>query len=196
MEKGKKNKVRFGLKNVHYAVLKSVDENGTPTYDTPKAIPGAVSLSFDVEGEAEPFYADNIVYYMVNNNSGYSGDLEIALIPTEFATEIMGETLDENGVLVETSTAELQPFALMFEFTGDKNGIRHVMHNCYVARPGTEGSTDEDKKTVATEKLSFTANPLANGLVKAKSCESTNAETYAGWYKSVYIPEIKDDPEE
>ena len=38
----------------------------------------------DANGEIEPFYADNIAYYVVNNNSGYEGDLEIALIPESF----------------------------------------------------------------------------------------------------------------
>ena len=34
-------------------------------------------------------------------NNGYSGDLEIALIPEWFRTEILKEELDRNGVLVE-----------------------------------------------------------------------------------------------
>jgi len=45
--------------------------------------------------------SDNGVYYVINNNAGYTGDLEIALITTEFATEILGEVLDNNGVLVD-----------------------------------------------------------------------------------------------
>lgn len=196
MEKGNKNKVRFGLKNVHWAKITGFGEDGIPTYDTPKRIPGAVSLSLDAEGETEPFYADNIAYYLVNNNSGYTGDLEIALIPTDFETEILSETLDDNGVLVETNTAEVQQFALMFEFDGDKKAVRHVMHCCSVSRPGTEGSTNEDKKTIATEKLSITSTALSNGLVKAKTCETTSKATYDAWYESVYIPEIKDDTEE
>jgi phi13 family phage major tail protein len=79
----KKNKVRFGLKNCYYAKA-TFDEDGNVTYDTPKRLPGAVSLSLDPEGESENFYADDIVYYVLNNNAGYEGDLELALIPEEF----------------------------------------------------------------------------------------------------------------
>ena len=122
-----KNKVKFGLNKVHYAKVMSFDDEGIPTYATPVRIPGAVSLSIDANGEAENFYADNGVYYVINNNSGYEGDLEIALVTLEFATEILGEILDNKGVLVETNTAELQQFALLFEFDGDKNHIRHVL---------------------------------------------------------------------
>ena len=102
----KSNKVKFGLKNCHYAKA-TFDEDGSVTYAKPVRIPGAVSLSMDANGEIEPFYADNIAYYVVNNNSGYEGDLEIALIPESFLTDIMHEELDGNGVLAENANVEL-----------------------------------------------------------------------------------------
>ena len=91
----KKNKVKFGLQNVYWAKItewgEDPDGNKTvPAYGPSKHLPGAVSLSIDANGEAENFYADNGVYYVINNNAGYTGDLEIALITTEFATEILG----------------------------------------------------------------------------------------------------------
>ena len=92
-----KNKVKFGLNKVHYAKITSYDEEGVPTFAKPVRIPGAVSLSIDAEGEASNFYADDGVYYVINNNSGYTGDLEIALVPLEFATDILGEKLDEKA---------------------------------------------------------------------------------------------------
>ena len=117
----KKNKVKFGLQNVYWAKInewgEDPDGNKTvPAYGPSKHLPGAVSLSIDANGEAENFYADNGVYYVINNNAGYTGDLEIALITTEFATEILGEILDNNGVLVEKNDTELAQFALIFEF--------------------------------------------------------------------------------
>lgn len=114
----KKNKVKFGLNKVHYAKITSWTDDGVPTFATPVRIPGAVSLSIDASGGADNFYADNGVYYVINNNSGYEGDLEIALVTTDFATEILGEKLDNNGVLVESNDAELEEFALLFEFEG------------------------------------------------------------------------------
>ena len=103
----KSNKVKFGLKNCHYAKA-TFDEDGSVTYAKPVRIPGAVSLSMDANGEIEPFFADNIAYYVVNNNSGYEGDLEIALIPESFLTDIMHEELDGNGVLAENANVELE----------------------------------------------------------------------------------------
>ena len=186
------NKVKYNIKNVHAAVMTETTEDGvrTYTYAEPKAIPGAVSISLDAEGDTSPFYADGIVYFRTVTNNGYSGDLEIALIPEWFRTEILQETLDAKGVLVESAEhAESVKFALLFEFDGDVNAIRHVLYNCTAARPSIEGETTEDKVEPGTEKLSLTADPRADGLVKARTGDTTDAATYADWYKAVYISE-------
>lgn len=185
-----KNKVKFGLKNVHWAKITGYDENEMPIYGEVKRLPGAVNLSLDANGDNENFYADDGVYYVMSNNSGYDGDLEIALITTEFATEILGEKLDAKGVLVESTDAETAEFALFFEFTGDKSKIRHVFYRCAASRPNTESSTIEDSKEVKTETMSLTASSLVNGLVKVKSCEKTDETVYANWYKQPYMPDL------
>ena len=166
----------------------------TYTYATPRAIPGAVSLSLDAEGESTPFYADGIVYFRSATNNGYSGDLEMALIPDWFRTEILQEALDKKGVLVEkVTTKESVKFALLFEFDGDINCIRHVMYNCSSSRPSIESETKEDTIEPGTEKLTIAADPRADGLVKSKTGETTDATTYANWYQSVYVPDIEEE---
>ena len=90
------NKVKFNLKNVHYALLTLT--GNTPSYGMPVPVPGAVSLSLDANGEPENFYADGLVYYVINNNMGYDGDLELAMIPESFRTEVLNEALDDGGL--------------------------------------------------------------------------------------------------
>ena len=184
----KKNKVKFGLKNAHYAKA-TFDEDGNVTYAKPVRLPGAVSLSMDPEGENEYFYADDIVYYVINNNSGYEGDLELALIPEEFLKDILHEEEDDNGVLAENSNNSFERFALLFEFTGDQNAIRHVLYCCSATRPSMEGETAEDEREVQTETLTITATALANGYVKAKTSVNTTKEVYDKWYETVYEPQ-------
>ncbi|WP_421785747.1 major tail protein [Gardnerella sp. DNF01204] len=182
------NKVKYNLKNVYAAKLKK-DSSGF-SYDEPKPIPGAVSISLEAEGESSPFYADGIVYFRSTANNGYSGDLEIALIPEWFRTEILREELDKNGVLVENAKiSETEKFALLFEFDGDVNAIRHVLYNCSATRPSIESETKEDTIEPGTETLSLTADPREDGLVKSRSGDTTSDETYANWYKSVYVPQ-------
>lgn len=188
------NKVKYSLKNVHAAKLTETTKNGTTTYtyETPKAIPGAVSISLDAEGESSPFYADGIVYFRSFANNGYSGDLEMALIPEWFRTEILQEELDKNGVLIENSGhADSVKFALLFEFDGDVNAIRHVLYNCTSSRPSVESETKEDAIEPGTEKLSITADPRGDGLVKARTGDGTSETAYSNWYKTVYLPADK-----
>ena len=187
------NKVKYNLKNVHAAKMTETVTDGVAsfTYAQPKAIPGAVSISLDAEGESSPFYADGIVYFRSVTNNGYSGDLEIALIPEWFRTEILQETLDDKGVLVENSgVGESVKFALLFEFDGDINAIRHVLYNCSASRPSIESETKEDTIEPGTETLSITADPRSDGLVKARTGDTTDKAAYDDWYKNVYVSPV------
>ena len=58
----KKNKVKFNICNVHYALLE-LGADGAVSFGTPVAMPGAVSLSLDPNGEPSNFYADGYAYY-------------------------------------------------------------------------------------------------------------------------------------
>lgn len=87
------NKVKFNICNCHYA-LQKLSEAGEITFDTPVAMPGAMSLALDPNGEPESFYADGIEYYIIANNMGYDGDLELALIPESFRTDVLKEEAD------------------------------------------------------------------------------------------------------
>ena len=149
----KKNKVKYNLKNVHAAVLTKGDD-GTFTYATPVAIPGAVSLSLDAEGDSSPFYADGIVYFRSTANNGYSSVY----------------------------------FALLFEFDGDVNAIRHVLYNCTASRPSIESQTKESSIEPGTETLALTADPREDGLVKSRTGDETSTATYNNWYRNVYVP--------
>ena len=157
----KKNKVKFNICNVHYALI-TVDDDGEVTFGTPVAMPGAVSLSLEPNGEPSNFYADGYAYYTISNNMGYEGDLELAMVP------------------------------LLFEFDGDVKKIRHALYNCSAARPNIESTTNEEEIEVQTETLSITAAPLANGYVKARTGDSTTDTVYTGWYTAVYLPEVTD----
>ncbi|MBQ3394406.1 MAG: phage tail protein [Oscillospiraceae bacterium] len=182
------NKVKFGLRNCYYAKA-TMGASGDITFGTPVAMPGAVSLSLDPEGESENFYADDSVYFVVSTNNGYSGDFELALIPESFLKDIMHEDEDSNGVIIENKDAQPEHFALLFDFTGDQKKIRHCMYYCTAQRAGIAGDTKEDKTEVKTEKLTIKSTPLPNGIVKAKTGNNTSDSVYNSWFSRVYMPD-------
>ena len=184
------NKIKYGIKNVYYAKATIASDNSA-TYTTPVALPGAVSLSMEAQGENSPFYADNIVYWVGANNNGYEGDLELARVPDSFKKDILGYVKDNKGVLLEDANAEVTHFALLFQFEGDVKATKHVLYNCTSGRPAASGNTKTDTTEPQTESLSITATAIHNSsvnrdFIKADTTASTDATAYANWTTAVH----------
>lgn len=184
------NKVKFGLKNVHYAVA-TIAADGTATYGTPKAWPGAVNLSLEAQDEKITFRADNTDYYTGFANNGYEGDFESALIPDEFHADVLGE-VSSGDLKVEKASQSTTHFALLFEFAGDVNSTRHVFYNCTASRPSVAGKTTESTIEPETETVTISAKSIynsviADNIVKAR-CTDTESTTYTAWYTAVKQP--------
>lgn len=188
------NKVRFGLENVHVAF--KTDEG----YDTPIAIPGAVNLSTNPEGNQDVFYADNIPYVTFSGNSGYTGDLEMALIPDAVLVQMFGWEVDSNGALVENASGTPKSFALIYEVKGDAKARRNVFYNVSAARPSGSAATMTDTTDPNTETLSITmiptqftsgtgASAVKRNVTKASmELSETNAAAYNAFFSAVYVP--------
>ena len=52
---------------------------------------------------------------------------------------------------------------------------------------------DHQQLLIELKHNELTAVPLANGMVKAKTGNTTDATTYADWYKAVYVPAAESD---
>lgn len=186
------NKVKYGLKNVHYAVA-TIAADGSATYGTVKPWPGGVSLSLDAQGGTTKFRADNINYWVGQSNNGYEGDLETALIPESFKIDVLGEVIDGNGVALENVDAKTVPFALMFQFEGDDKATRHVLYNCTATRPSVTGNTTDEEIEPQTETVTITTGsvyfPNFNGGTNIAKGRCLQGETgYANFFNAVYIP--------
>ena len=186
------NKIKYGLKSVYYAVG-SPQTNGSMTYGTPKAFPGAVSLSLEPQGDNTPFYADNVVYWVGNGNTGYQGDFEMARVVDSFKEDVLGMVKDGKSVLVEDMNAPIVHFALLFQFEGDAKATRHIMYNCTCSRAADAGSTKAESIEPQTETLTITATSIYNAnlntdIVKAEANEASDSTTYTNWFSTVYLP--------
>lgn len=176
--------VKYGLTNVHYALIS--ESNGVVTYSKPVRLFGAVNISVEPKGDTAEFYADDNLYFGQSANQGYSGELEIALVPDEFKVDVMGCTIDANGVLIENKDDNFNDIALLFEFSGDKNKTRHVFYRVTPSRSKIESSTNTSSKEPKTDTLSIVASPaIDTGDIRAKVAEGDSA--YTGWYNAVYL---------
>ncbi len=182
-----KNKVKFGLSNVHIA--KITEAEGEITYGTPFAMPGAVGLNADPEGDTTTFYADNIKYYIATSNQGYAGDLELAITPEQFLTEILGQTKDKNGALFENADDTVARFALMGEIEGDVKKRRFVYFDCTATRPSSENKTKEESTDPQTDSISITMSPRSTDrAIKAViEPDESNKAVYDTFFKKVYV---------
>lgn len=189
------NKVQFGLKNVHYAILTESDTLA-PSYGTPKKLAGAVSIELTPEGNESAFYADNMEYFNSMSDNGYTGSLEMALITDDAKKDIWGFGYDSaNKVLFEDANAQPKYFALMFQIEGDATESLYTFYKCRASRPSVASqTTNENGKEPQTQSVDLTAVPIIdptggvmNGKVYAKTDEETTTTVKNAWFSTVFV---------
>lgn len=185
------NKVRFGLKNVCYAVL---TEGSTNTFATPVAVPGAVSMTLDSNVSDGTFYADNISYYKTFANNGYTGTLELARIPDAMLKDIFGMTVGTDKILYEASGVNPKPFAMMFQIEGDQQEELNVLYRVVpTSKPSAGSQTVEETVEPVTQSFDFEALPLVTGvtaqqgLIKGRTVTDTTTAIRSAWFTQVQI---------
>lgn len=180
------NKIKYGIRNVYWAPRSIASTNGAVTYGSPVAIPGAVSITLSPEGESNSFYADDVEYYRTDANNGYTGDLEIAVMPDAFRVYALGETKDSNSVLIEDADAQGGEFALGFEIQGSDHNTLFWFYNCVISRPDTNANTKESSITPDTDSLPISCRPNEKYIVRAKTADDTSTATKTAWFNAVY----------
>ena len=184
-------KVKFGLRNVHYAIVTETADAQTgaitSSYGTVKAWPGAVNMTLDAAGEDSPFYADDIVYANLSSNTGYTGTLESALIPDDVYTDVLGQTTNNDGLVIEAADDTKKYIALMTEFQMDESARRYCFYRCMLTRPSVAGATKEASVTPQTETVNITITPRPDDEVIRAFCDK-DANAYTNFFSSVPTP--------
>lgn len=186
----KKPKVVYGLKNVYYAIL-TIAEDGSVSYSKPIKFPGQVSLGLTPDGDITEFYADDCIYYSTDNNDGYTGDIETALVPDEFLENVFGFEKDSDGYLYEVAGVDTKHIALMGEFATDAVAKRICLYDVLCRRPDISRKTREKTPTPQTQKMSLTARPIEiNGkkYVKTSTTPDVSETNYNKFFDAVKLP--------
>ena len=195
-------KVKFGLKNVHvFPMTETADAQGaiTMSYDSAIAVPGAVNMTLDVSEESpDPFYADDGVYYLpAGDSSGYTGNLEVAVIPDEVKTALMSFIMDSDDVMIELKESSQKLFGMTFEIATDDKARKLVYYKCQFGRPSLSASTNTNTKTPQTDTASITVMPTsqlftldgeAKSVISGYSTPDTDTTVYNSWHTSIHLP--------
>ena len=180
-----KNKVRYGLENLHFAYMRP-----DGSWETPIHIPGLVGFNANPDENDVEFYADNIKYYFRKVNNGYTGDVETALIPDEILAEVLGWIIDSSDVLVEIADGKARPFALLAQIQGDAKNRRFVYYNCQGGRPGQASTTQGSSADPQTETMPLGILPIkVGGNLLVKAVVEQGSAAYANWFNGVYVPD-------
>lgn len=187
------NKVRFGLEQAYYALIQEDGKFGAPV-----PLKGAVSLSLNAEGNSSNFYADNCPYVTFSTNSGYTGEIELAVLEDKDAQALLGEVKAANGIVYEDADAQPAQFALLFQTDGNLHEKRYALYNCTLSRPSMSAKTTTDSTDPDTTTLSFTAIPLEMEIDGEKKKvtkgvienDEAGKDVYGAWYTAVQTPAL------
>lgn len=188
------NIIQYGLRNVHIVPITAydpaeTDESKAYTYGDVFKFPGAVSLNATSKTASTNFFADDGVYTSTYADNGYDINFEVAKTTNEFAKKILNE---KNGK--QNADDKPIPFAMMFEFDGDKAHTRHIFWHCDITkRPDVASETKSDSPTPKTETIQATAKPRVDTRdIKARA--EQDWAVYENFFNAVPLPSAFIDP--
>jgi len=91
-----------GLKNLHYAKLTKDDDTGV-TYGTPKKIAPAISVQMNTNSNTATLYADDGPAATDSALGVTEVTINTSDLPTAVEAELLGHTINEDGVMIENS---------------------------------------------------------------------------------------------
>lgn len=186
----------IGLDKLYFADIIDDAEDGE-TYGTPKQLAEAISVELSVESAEANLYADDKVSESAREFSGGTITLNTNDIPAANAAELLGATVDQNGVLVQTSEDSPKPVALGFRAKKANGTYRYFwLYRVLFGPPSTTLNTKGDSIEFQTPTIEGTIMARKKADSEGKhpwKAEVTEGDTGAStaitnWYTSVYEP--------
>ena len=191
-------KRQISLKDLHVAVLTEGSDikGGTPVYDSPKKINGAISASSSVNQSEEAYYSDDSVE-----------EVHVAVNSMTFEVEISNLSIEERALLLGQKTVgamaagnkdDVAPEVWVgFRSKRTDGSYRYVsLPKCKFSVPAEAYATEAESATAQTITLTCNALPLlSNGNYKITlddSGELTEGQEQAktNWFKTPVIDTI------
>ena len=183
-----------GLKNMVIAPL-TVDTEETLTYGDLQLVAGAIEATITPDN-ADPDiqYADDIEFDVLYPDPELTFTTKMADIPLAIQEMIFGNNIDDNGVLIRTSTDKPPYFAVGFKSEKTNGKFRFVWLYKVRAKPLTENYATKEGTTInrQTGEVEWTAiKRTHDSRYQAVADEGENGFTAAmgeTFLTSVYTP--------
>lgn len=188
-----KNKVMFGISNVHFGTY-SVADNGTVTLGTPVKVPGTVNMTLEPESEEVVFYADNRKYWTTYSDNGYTGELENALFDEAFKKTFLGYRDFPGGGIAEVKGAQRPKVYMCFQAEGDIDARRAIVYNVTLGKINREHATTEDTTEPGTATLPFTVSGDEGTNITRVEFKPGD-DNYDTLFTTPPVPELPDESE-
>ena len=184
----------IGLKNVVIAPL-TADTEETLTYGDLQLMAGAIEASITPDNtDPDKQYADDVEFSVLYPDPELTFKTKMADIPLAIQEMIFGNKIDDNGVLIRTSTDQPPYFAVGFKSEKSDNTYRYVWLFKVRAKPVTENYATREGTSVTrqTGEVEWTAiKRTHDNQYQAVADEGQNGFTAAKaetFLSSVYTP--------
>lgn len=187
----------IGLDKLFYAKI-TEDDAGDETYGTPVQLAKAMNADLSVELAEATLYADDGASEIVKEFKNGTLSLGVDDIGASVASDLMGATIDANGVVVSASEDGGEPVAVGFRAKKSNGKYKYYwLYRVKFGIPATNLATKGDSITFSTPTIEGTI--LRRNKVDGKGKHPWKAEVTEGdaavtseiitnWYQEVYEP--------
>lgn len=185
---GKGKGVRVGLDKLHYALM---TDEATETYATPVPIPGAITATISPEVNSETLYADDQAAEIATSLGGVEVEINVKDLPSDIQSVILGSTIDENGVVIDSKNDNPPYLALGFRSRKSNGEYRYYWLFKGKFTPAEEEfNTKEDSPSFQTPTITGSFLPReSDGQWRARvdsDDEGIKPAVITDWFTKVY----------
>lgn len=196
---------RIGVSNFHYAIMTQEDTITTPpTYDTPKAAPGLMSLNINPNASVDTLFADDGPAETATTLGQIEVEVQKNYLTTENKADLLGKTIDNKGGLV-SSGADIPPWvAIAFRSLKSNGKYRY----CWLYKG--KFMDPEDNNETKGDSINWQSDTITGNFAKLvyeikneagkvitpykyeldEDDEAADAETIKAWFADVVMPDF------
>ena len=186
----------IGLDKLFYAPI-TEDKDGNETYGTPVQLAKAISADLTIELNEATLYADDGQAEAVKEFKGGTISLGVDDIGNEAAADLVGATIDSNGVLISGGEDSAKYVAVGFRAKKANGKYKYFwLYRVLFGIPATNLATKGDSITFSTPTIEGTifrrnkTDDRGNHPWKDEVIENdNNKQVINKWYTKVYEPD-------